>query len=60
MFKGEAGALLKKEIVKSSQRPVDAEEEMEQIKKRPTEDQRKIKACILKGKWQFYYYIFVF
>lgn len=48
MFKGEAGARLKREIVHRSQAPASAAEEKEldqQMKKRPTEEQKKIKVC---------------
>jgi hypothetical protein len=42
MFKGDSGARLKREIVRRTE-VAGNEEEMEQIKKRPTEEQKKIR-----------------
>lgn len=46
MFKGEAGARLRKEIVRRSQMPAGTEEVEQQMKKRPTEEQKKIRVKI--------------
>lgn len=50
MFKGEAGARLRKEIVRRSQMPAGTEEVEQQMKKRPTEEQKKIREMISSAK----------
>lgn len=43
MFKGEAGARLKRELVRRSQTANLMGEEIEQVRTRPTEEQKKIR-----------------
>jgi hypothetical protein len=48
MFKGESGARLKREIVRRSQTTGSIAEEMDQVRTRPTEEQKKIRVFIIK------------
>ncbi|KAF7636195.1 hypothetical protein Mgra_00004453 [Meloidogyne graminicola] len=50
MFKGEAGARLKREIVRRSQTANLMGEEIEQVRTRPTEEQKKIRELISSAK----------
>ncbi|KAL7080184.1 hypothetical protein ACQ4LE_000308 [Meloidogyne hapla] len=50
MFKGEDGARLKREIVRRSQTTGAMAEEMEQVRVRPTEEQKKIRELISGAK----------